>query len=348
MKLLVKTLKNKSYEIEVENEKLSIKLLKDMVRSQLDLKTNNLKLLYNGIILEDKYSLEHYKIYENSVIIAAAIGSVKKNEGEENVASEEVKKNQVNDIPKKIEGAGKYEIYDKYSEQLETLSEMGFDQSKCLNAIIAANGSIPIAIEYLYNGIPPNLGGIHQQEIVDNGVDEQHSLNNDEDAESQHNLEIQQILSPEILDSINLSDPNSLSIIASVIKVMLSQSESSELIQDIFEYIKEENPEIIEFISSRKNEFDQLLAQPLSSADLNVYNNIIGMNGLGSMAVPQNEDEDENSILNELTKDFTDKDNNCISNIVSLGFNEAEAIEAYLACEKNEENAVDFLFQGKQ
>lgn len=343
MKLMVKTLKNQCYEIEVENEKVLIKNLKDKVRSELDLKATSLKLLYNGIILDDKNSLEHYKIYENSVIIAAVIGNEKKSD---KIADEQPKQTKVNDLKSNSESNNNL---NKYKDQLKTLSEMGFDQSKCLNAIIAANGSISIAIEYLYNGIPPNLGGINQQinnnqyhEAEDNQYQE-----SEENNEDQVGLGIDQILTPEILDSINLNDPNSLSIIASVVKVIMNQNGSSEILQEIIEYIQEESPEISEYIEMRQNEFSDLLSKPLTNIDLNTYNNIIGLNGIENPNSQQIEEGDDD-ILEDLTKDFTEKDNCSIDNIVSLGFSVGEAIEAYLACDKNEENAVDFLLQGKQ
>ena len=44
-----------------------------------------------------------------------------------------------------------------YAAQVSQLLDMGFEKSSVDQAIIAAGGSVPIAIEYLYNGIPSNL-----------------------------------------------------------------------------------------------------------------------------------------------------------------------------------------------
>jgi UV excision repair protein RAD23 len=219
---------------------------------------------------------------------------------------------------------------------------MGFDQTQCLQAINAAKGSVQIAIEYLYNGIPPNLG------YEDNGIINQDNINENADYEED---EEDLYIPPEVLDTINLEDPNALSNIASVLKVLISSSPQS--LQNILEEVEDTNPEIIDFIKQNETEFKLMMSQPVNEDDRNVFKTailgVVGNNNQPNNVPHDNNYQEEESLedLDNMTKDFTDKDRESITNLVNLGFTEIDAIQAYVACGKNEAFAADFLFQDK-
>ena len=329
MKIRVKTLKSVEYEIDINNEN-TVKELKQTIESKYSIDSASIKLIYNGSMLMDDKTILSYNIKEGSVLILMTTKIEKKNE---------VVKNDDGAIPKQVNKENK-EF--KYTEQMKQLAEMGFDQTQCLQAINAAKGSVQIAIEYLYNGIPPNLG------YEDNGIINQDNINENADYEED---EEDLYIPPEVLDTINLEDPNALSNIASVLKVLISSSPQS--LQNILEEVEDTNPEIIDFIKQNETEFKLMMSQPVNEDDRNVFKTailgVVGNNNQPNNVPHDNNYQEEESLedLDNMTKDFTDKDRESITNLVNLGFTEIDAIQAYVACGKNEAFAADFLFQDK-
>ena len=331
MKIRIKTLKSVEYEIDIQNES-TVKEVKQAIESKYAIEFATIKLIYNGSILVDDKTILSYNIKEGSVLILMTTKIEKKNE---------VAKNEVVEKPKVANKEIKENKEFKYTEQMKQLNEMGFDQTQCLQAINAAKGSVQIAIEYLYNGIPPNLS------FEDNGIINQNNIIENE--EDYYNEEEDLYIPPEILDTINLEDPNALSNIASVLKVLISSSPNS--LQNLLEEVEDTNPEIIDFIKQNETEFKSIMSQPINDDDRKIFNSIIG--GVENPDLPVNVNhglqEEENSLeeIENITKDFTNKDRESITNLVNLGFSEIEAIQAYIACGKNEAFAADFLFQDK-
>lgn len=374
MKVKLKTLKQVLYEVTVPSEITKVSELKHSIEQEHGFESSSIKLLFNGIILDDKENLLYYNIKEGSTLILMTAKVQKK--VEENVV--EIKDNKDNkkeevsnnnnknkqENPEKKEDSAKNKITvnnnsNKYNDQIKQLLEMGFEDSKCRTAITAANGSVPIAIEYLSNGIPPNLGGLNfeqNEEDIDNLYSDEEGKENDEEA---------LILHPEMFDEINLSDPNALSNIASVIKVIVKQDPA--ILQELLSEVEETNPEIIDFIRENDTQFKQLMSTPVNDDDYKVYQSFIGQHQHdnhqqepGHFALHQNGEDDENDEVSEelegeegqdpfyqITKDFSDKDRECINNLVNMGFDRGDAIQAYIACEKNESDAANLLFQDK-
>ena len=56
--------------------------------------------------------------------------------------------------------------------------------------------------------------------------------------------------------------------------------------------------------------------------------------------------QEYHNIMQDNYNKLTDAEKQAIQNIVSAGFSQSQAVEAYLACEKNEQNALNFLVSG--
>lgn len=69
MKLIIKNLKQVTYNVEVPSEKTTVADLKKEIEKSHGFDSSQLKLLHNGVILVDEKILEDYKIQEESVII---------------------------------------------------------------------------------------------------------------------------------------------------------------------------------------------------------------------------------------------------------------------------------------
>ena len=68
MKVIVKNLKKVTYETTIESEEITIKHFKEEIERQHGFKSETLKLLKEGIILDDSKKLKDYDIKEESII----------------------------------------------------------------------------------------------------------------------------------------------------------------------------------------------------------------------------------------------------------------------------------------
>lgn len=373
MKILLKTLKNASFEIEVDSPSSTVLDIKKNAESKLNADSASIKLVFNGNVLVDDKTLSFYNIKEGSVIVTMTTkvnSNVKKVDvnndieiNKKDVVEEKNKSNNQNGNQNNNQNVNQQSnVVKNYDDQVKQLLDMGFEKSQCEKAISAAQGSIPIAIEYLYSGIPQNLGlsnnnnnnnsssnnnnnpllsGVDIDEELDNYVngyvDEENANNNEIDSE--------------FLNNIDLQDPNALSKIASVLKVIVK--EDPMLLQEILMDIEENSPQVINYIKEHETQFKAEMEKPISEDDYKLYDSLVG--GVGAEYVvegdegEEGEDDEENGEdpFKDIIKDFTPEDNKSIDNLVAMGFSRGDAIQAYIACDKNEQNATNFLLQDK-
>ena len=68
MKIVIKTLKQVIYNIEITSEKSTILDLKKEIEKSHGFDSSTLKLLFNGVVLDDSKTLEDYKIQEENTV----------------------------------------------------------------------------------------------------------------------------------------------------------------------------------------------------------------------------------------------------------------------------------------
>ena len=69
MKLILKNLRQAEFEIEVESNLITVKELKLKIENEYSYDSEQIKLVYKGLILDDSKSLKQYSIDENCTII---------------------------------------------------------------------------------------------------------------------------------------------------------------------------------------------------------------------------------------------------------------------------------------
>lgn len=354
MKLTLKTLKQVVYHLELTDDSVSIENVKKMIEEEHKFDSKGIKLLFNGVILNDSSLLKDYKINDNSTIIMMTSKVITKNTDKKDFIKEEKKEEEhLKNLPSK-EVKNKINKLPDYSDQTNQLKEMGFRLEEVKAAIHASQGSIPIAIEYLYNGIPPNLNqGI---ENLDDFNDDDNNGNlqivEDEDGEEM------EVFNPEILENVNLQDPNALKNIVSVIKVLIKNDTSS--IPMLLEDVSEINPEIIDFIRERESEFKELMSKPITEEDNKFFRTLVNIQHPGENDQENNVEIDnqlEQLLNNQLSNyqediniddvELNDEDLININKLVELGFDEKDAKYAYITCDKNVVDAENLLYQEK-
>ena len=69
MRIILKNLKQKEYEIQIESNSITVKELKKEIEKLYSFDSEQIKLLSCGMILDNEKPLSEYKIGENSTVI---------------------------------------------------------------------------------------------------------------------------------------------------------------------------------------------------------------------------------------------------------------------------------------
>ena len=145
----------------------------------------------------------------------------------------------------------------------------------------------------------------------------------------QENSNQQQGSSNYVPGPVNPNLPEELKKNAIIIKILCK--DNPERISSILNNIKNKSPELFELIKRYEQDFKNLLVSPITQEDINVFNTF-----------------DQEMRRPGATIKLTREESLAVKRLQDLGnFSQAEAVQAYLACDKNEELAANFLFEQK-
>ena len=133
MKLRLKTIMNVQYELTVDNALITVEGLKQEIEKKHNIHSDNLKLLFNGVVLKDYNTLGDYNINDNALIIMMINKLKPINKGNE-VIEQQQHEQQV------------------YHSECKTLVETGFNNDDALSAITNTKGDVQLAIDNIVNG----------------------------------------------------------------------------------------------------------------------------------------------------------------------------------------------------
>jgi len=330
MKLTIKSLKQVVYQIEVESDQIEVLELKKKIELAHQFDHTTLNLVFNGSKLVDSKKLCDYNIKEDNVIIM--MSSKVKPVNINSVPQEEAKKEEKVETSNKPtttttsqqsssqSGQPQAQSQPKpkkdYSGEVKMLTDMGFPKAESESAINAARGNINLAIEFLSNGIPENLP-VGEEDIREggDGQGEQSALRN----------------------------------IASLVKI-LCQNDPSKF-QNLLLSLQQTSPEIVELIQENEAEFKELIQAPITEEDIRNFQAFNQSAGLGGMPGQESAGVESGSAQRgphgENVIRLSKEDYDAVKRLKELGFDEREAVQAFFACDKNEELAANFLMENR-
>ncbi|ETB58181.1 UV excision repair protein Rad23 [Plasmodium yoelii 17X] len=360
MKIKVRTLQNTEEEINVDNNDTIFDLKKKIENVFPEMACDKQKLIFSGnILIDEDKAVDILK--ENDIVIVMVTRKIitnKKNNSTKNaneLASSDSLKNKDeknsddknNDKTKNTdtENKGNENISnpesilltgDKLKETIDNICAMGFEKELVQKAMTLAYNNPNVAIDYLTNGF---------QDIIDDGHDisemKDSSENPNDRDENYSNLS-------NLLMNYNLLDENERQEM-SVNSESLRNSPFFNIIRDaalsnpqripeILEMIGRSDPSLLEYIRENQNEF------------LNALQNYDGdNNNAENDLIPNYEYADEtnqnNDNFNIPITSLNESEMESVRKLESLGFPKHVALEAFIACDKNEEMAANYLFE---
>ncbi|XP_055371461.1 UV excision repair protein RAD23 homolog B-like, partial [Condylostylus longicornis] len=358
MKITIKTLRQQVYHIE-SNESETVRNLKEKLEilSNYILPANRMKLIYSGLILEDDKLLSEYNIDEKKFMVVmirpensnfnnniSTSTSQHNNEGNLTevitISSQQsinsIQSNNEQQIQPILEESSQPSNILEYTQSLTDPIEIENAISNVMNALRFSRNEVEQAfnisfnnpyraVDYLLHGnscievqnqIETNLSHIEnineqvQQSAISGNTNSQYQESNQQNA-------TEQIHRSSPLDFLR-NNPQ-----FQQIRVLLQQNPS--MIDFVIQRIGETNVGLLELISQNQDDFIDMINEPIQ-----FHNN--------STVVNENDTVNENGVVTISGNDW-----NAITGLMELGFSESECVEAYLACERNEEIAANYL-----
>ncbi|KAJ8953711.1 hypothetical protein NQ314_007321 [Rhamnusium bicolor] len=338
MKITLKNLQQQTFIIDIDQTK-TVKELKQKIETEKgkDYPSDNQRLIYAGKILTDENALSEYNIDEKKFIVVMVTKPKlpeKSDSGDGNPApttttsttatpavpqpaptpapAEEpapAVQPPVADVPSTISSAAESALLmgEDYENMVRNIMDMGYARAQVELALRASFNNPDRAVEYLINGIPI----VDEQEAVNesadmSGVDERQSDAGDPLAFLRNQPQFQQM------------------------RQVIQQN--PQLLNAVLQQIGQTNPALLQLISQNQESFVRMLNEPTPGAP----NTAAGGASLGSQAAagggaPQGMIQ------------VTPQDKDAIERLKALGFPEHLVVQAYFACEKNENLAANFL-----
>ncbi|XP_028274393.1 UV excision repair protein RAD23 homolog B [Parambassis ranga] len=377
MFITLKTLQQQTFKVEIDEDE-TVKTLKERIEQEKGkdhFSVAGLKLIYAGKILSDDTALKEYKIDEKNFVVvmvtkpktasaapqpspAASAPSTtssasssssdkpaeqastdsKPEEKESSTAAEppstpvgssgvSVSTNLINEAVSNLVTGPSYDA------MVNEMMLMGYEREQVVAALRASFNNPDRAVEYLLTGIP--------------GRGQGHATGPDGESSS--------VSGTPALPTGGISIPantgsspsagggNPLSFLRNqpqfhVMRQLIQQN--TALLPALLQEIGRENPELLREISNHQEQFIQMLNEP--NPDAVPVGGGGGSGGVGGTGGPSS-DAPGGSQMSYIQ--VTPQEKEAIERLKALGFPEGLVIQAYFACEKNENLAANFLLQ---
>ncbi|XP_056288292.1 UV excision repair protein RAD23 homolog B [Pseudoliparis swirei] len=360
MQITLKTLQQQTFKIDIDEEE-TVKVLKEKIEKETgkeNFAVDGLKLIYAGKVLNDDTALKEYKINEKNFVVvmvtkaktasatpqpspatsasSAAASSSGSGSASERASTdgkpEETPSSTAEPASTPVgssEASTNTNLIDEavsnlvtgpsYDAMVTEMMLMGYERERVVAALRASFNNPDRAVEYLLTGIPGREPGpvglvtpVSVQAAPIGGIS----------------------LPANTGSSPSAGGGNPLSFLRNqpqfhVMRQLIQQN--AALLPALLQEIGRENPELLQEISSHQEQFIQMLNEPNPEA--------VPAGGDGGTAG----DASGGSHMSYIQ--VTPQEKEAIERLKALGFPEGLVIQAYFACEKNENLAANFLLQ---
>ncbi|KAL7078061.1 hypothetical protein ACQ4LE_002581 [Meloidogyne hapla] len=313
----LKTITQQSFELDIDNSNTILQLKQKIAENKGDdYPVAGQKLIYNGKVLDDDKTIGEVNIATGKFIVVMVVKKMAPKAGVTEATTTSDEKKAVAEAKK--EGTPtkdkKEEVPTEHQKTLDNIASMGYPREEVIRALKAAFYNADRAVEYLCNGIPEGLK-LAQGAGEASGEESGGEANVAEGEGAQGGLDFLANL-PQfaLLREMIRNDPAAL--------------------PQIMQQIAETRPELMEMIRNNRDQFLALLnAEGVVEGAANPVAGAVGgaaAAGGGPQAV---------------SIPVTANDREAIERLCGMGFPEQLVIEAYLACDKNEALAVNYILQ---
>ncbi|KAE8285002.1 UV excision repair protein RAD23-like protein B [Larimichthys crocea] len=378
MQITLKTLQQQTFKIDIDEEE-TVKTLKERIEEEKGkdhFSVSGLKLIYAGKILNDDTALKEYKINEKNFVVvmvtkpktasaapspaasapsttapAAPPASSSSSETTTDTKPEERPSSTVEPASTPVgssEASTNTNLIDEavstlvtgpsYDAMVNEMMLMGYEREQVVAALRASFNNPDRAVEYLLTGIPgrdqgpstgpdtvaPPVSGAPAPAAPTSGISMPANTGSSPGAGGGNPL------------SFLRNQPQ-----FQVMRQLIQQN--AALLPALLQEIGRENPELLQEISNHQEQFIQMLNEPnpeaVPAGGGGGAGGVGGAGGTGGMAG----DPAGGGQMSYIQ--VTPQEKEAIERLKALGFPEGLVIQAYFACEKNENLAANFLLQ---
>ncbi|ONK70497.1 uncharacterized protein A4U43_C05F34320 [Asparagus officinalis] len=359
MKLTVKTLKGTHFEIKVQPNDTIMAVKKNIeeVQGKDSYPWGQQLLIHNGKVLKDESTLEENKISEDGFLVVMLSKSKAPGTGGSSSAQPSATAVTPSQPPiqtstqacpqtqpptnpattsERATTEAPSDAYDQAASNLAAgsnldqiinqLMDMGsgnWDKDTVSRALRAAYNNPERAVEYLYSGIPPAAEvavpvAANTNEAAATGSSPQPGLPNSSPLN----------MFPQGAASLGAGNDGSLDFLRNnpqfqMLRAMVQAN--PQILQPMLQELSKQNPQLLRMIQEHHAEFLQLINEPVEGAEGDLFD--------------QPDQEMPHTVR------VTPEDQAAIARLEAMGFDRAQVIEAFLACDRNEELAANYLLE---
>jgi len=340
MQITIKTLKNEVFKIESEIDVDVAELKKKVEEHDKNCQAALQKLIYQGKIMEDGKKLSDYNITEKGFIVLMLtkakpapkpVTPEPKTEAAETPTPTETPAapsqpaaetpatpaaTPAPETPSQAPPAAPAQAAPMFSEEMvNNIAAMGFPRDQIVAALRAAFGNPDRAVDYLMNGIPENLLNAPAPAAASPAAAAAAATPTESSSPTLSGSELERIRNEPQFQQIR-----------QIIRT------NPQLLQQFIQQMSRSNPEFFRMITENQEGFIRILNEPDASDTAPAA----ATGGAGGPAVSRDQE-------GRVTLQVTEEERQAIDRLKQLGFPEEMVIQAYFACEKNEELAANFL-----